>query len=491
MDIMEQYGQLEEKLHELYLSQLLDGIDAGDFSDVKRIPPKYTYKHLNALLHFVGKGMQDGEQYYEKIYNIVTAHGKALIKEKLSRHEKIKIAFLVVSAAEWPAEKVYSMLSANKKIDAYIIVCPFKDRDTSDARHAFETTYRFFEKRDYNVKKAYDFEVGKTIAWEYNGGIPDIIVHVYPWYQSFIDEYQVENMPLRCINCYIPYGMYVADNVSGNFASNYVFNKEFTNMMWRVYADTETNLNGYRTYGLLKGKNVRYSGYSKMDCFYEKKAYGEEEIRQLWKIPENKQPQDVKRVIIAPHHSVMDNMPVSYSTFHQNLYFLLYLAQKYKDSISFIYKPHPNLRHKCVQAGVFRSLDEYDAYVDKWDCLPNAKKVEEDDYLQIFSTSDGMIMDSASFIAEYMYVDKPLLFLTKDTQAFNKFGEIAMKGHYKADGADYYGIEKFLQDVILQGNDSMKPLRQEIFQAYLDYKGHNHCLASEYIYNDIVSEFGI
>ena len=43
-----------------------------------------------------------------------------------------------------------------------------------------------------------------------------------------------------------------------------------------------------------------------------------------------------------------------------------------------------------------------------WNALPNAKVVEEESYLDIFATSDGMIMDSASFIGEYLYVNKPL-----------------------------------------------------------------------------------
>ncbi len=61
-----------------------------------------------------------------------------------------------------------------------------------------------------------------------------------------------------------------------------------------------------------------------MDYFFEKKEFHEKELRKLWKIPEHKRPQEMKRVLIAPHHSVLDDMVVSYSTFHQNLYFLLF-----------------------------------------------------------------------------------------------------------------------------------------------------------------------
>ena len=75
-----------------------------------------------------------------------------------------------------------------------------------------------------------------------------------------MEEYQIENLPLKCLNCYIPYGMYVSDNLTGDFASKYIYNKPFVNMLWRVYADSIINLHGYQLYGLLKGKNAKYSG---------------------------------------------------------------------------------------------------------------------------------------------------------------------------------------------------------------------------------------
>ena len=62
MNLEEQYGQLKERLNELYLTQLLDGVDAGDFSNIESIPETYTYRHLNALLYFIAGGMKHGEQ---------------------------------------------------------------------------------------------------------------------------------------------------------------------------------------------------------------------------------------------------------------------------------------------------------------------------------------------------------------------------------------------------------------------------------------------
>ena len=80
-------------------------------------------------------------------------------------------------------------------------------------------------------------------------------------------------------------GWYVADSLSGVYAKTAVYNKEMVNLMWRVYADSEANVAGYARYGLLHAKNARYSGFAKMDFFFEKKEYTEEQIRNIWKIP--------------------------------------------------------------------------------------------------------------------------------------------------------------------------------------------------------------
>ena len=146
------------------------------------------------------------------------------------------------------------------------------------------------------------------------------------------------------------------------------------------------------------------SGYIKMDQLYRMKEWNEEEIREIWKIPAGKKADEMKRVIIAPHHSFMGYGGIKYSTFARNAWFLLYLAQKYQDKVSFIFKPHPNLRLRAVEAGVFENYEEYDRYVEEWNALPNAKVVQETDYLDIFATSDGMIMDSAIKEAESIII---------------------------------------------------------------------------------------
>ncbi|MCH5259952.1 MAG: CDP-glycerol glycerophosphotransferase family protein [Lachnospiraceae bacterium] len=469
------------------LNDLMDGIEQGDFSK-ESIPEKYTYAYLYAVFNLLDE-LKGADRLYEQVFDLAVKCGTAEISRKCARGEKIKIAFLVISAAEWGLEKVYRMLEQDDRVECYIVVSPLVDRDLESRRDTYLQTVGFFEKNGYEVRGGCNEEFNVPVSWQEMGGMPDIVMHSTPWIQSMPVELQIINFPLMTLNYYMAYGIHVSDGGSGLYVKEAVYNNEFVNMMMHIYADSERDVRGYQEYGLLHGKNILYSGYAKMDFFYENRVWSEDEIRKLWQIPDGIKCQDMKRVIIAPHHSISESSLIKYATFQKNVYFLIYLAKKYCNEVSFVFKPHPNLRLRAVEEKVFDSYEAYDAYLEEWNSLPNAKVVQESDYLAYFDTSDGMIMDSSSFLAEYMYVHKPLLFLLREGQEFNPLGKILLEADYTAKGEDYAEIEKFLQEVIINGNDVLSDKRQQIFDAELDYMKRSECSASEYIYKDIVSLF--
>ena len=73
----------------------------------------------------------------------------------------------------------------------------------------------------------------------------------------------------------------------------------------------------------------------------------------------------------------------------------------------------------------------------------------EGDYNDLFLTSDAMIHDSMSFIAEYLYVMKPSLFLMNDPDIENRlndFGRMAVRQHYHA--YNEQDISDFIENVV-------------------------------------------
>ena len=98
-----------------------------------------------------------------------------------------------------------------------------------------------------------------------------------------------------------------------------------------------------------------------------------------------------------------------------------------------------------------------------------------------------MINDSSAFVIEYLYTNKPQLFLINDesvSDRFNEVGKTAMLKHYK--GQCEMDIDNYLKNVILIGNDTMQNERIQFFNDVV--KPPNDATASENIYNYLVSE---
>ena len=420
---------------------------------------------------------------YRQLYEIAMQCALLHVREVVKRRQ-LCVTFLTFSAAEWQAESVFRRLERDTMFSVRVVVAPMTDRAPEVRKQTYQETLRFFESNQYPVTGGYDPETDRCFGWNDLGDFPDIVFHLSSWYSSIPKQLSLTTLPLRCLNFYIPYCMYIPENIGQTYLRDAVYNLDFVNLMYRVYTDSPENLKGYREYEVLGGDNVRYSGFPKMDRFFsDTPRYTEEEISALWKIPRSSTA--CKKVIIAPHHSMSPQHMLRFSTFPDNAHALLQLARDYGDKISFVFKPHPNVRARVVSAGVFASLEEYDAYIAQWNALPNARVVTEGDYLELFATSDAMIMDSASFVGEYLYVDKPLLFLTREGQAFSALGEKLMEAHYRTAGTDIDGIRDFLEQVVLGGKDEKAADRRRVFSECLDYPRHNGCLAGEFIYKEI------
>ena len=466
------------------VKELIDGIDKGDFSkDI--IPDKYRWEHLLGLL-LLKDSLDGGEDLFIQLYRKAIDSAKNYIRKKASSGQSIKVVFQSYSAAEWPAEEVYKRYQQTKGIETLVFVSPLMGRGKETAINSYSQTYDYFVQTGHRVYGGLDVETCKIKSWDDFGEAPDVLYQLSTWFTSLPEAQWFSRLPMRCLMAYIPYSLYLANNADGSYAVNSVYNKEIINLMWRVYCDTRFNLEGYKKYQLLKGENVRFSGYTKMDYFLDDKEMDAKEISNLWKIPVGNEEGKIKKIIIAPHYSVGNREIILYSTFKKNAWFWLYLAEKYKDKVSFVFKPHPNLRYVAVEEGLFKDYEEYDSYLQRWNDLPNAKVVQESSYLEYFVTSDAMIMDSISFLGEYLYVGKPLLFLTREEQRFLELGEKVVNAYYRVPGDDYSGIIDFIDDVVLSGNDFMKANREEVFDQEYNYVKQNGICASDFICKELL-----
>ena len=172
-----------------------------------------------------------------------------------------------------------------------------------------------------------------------------------------------------------------------------------------------------------------------------------------------------KKVIFAPHHSI-DN-PKYPSVFLEVCEEMLKVAEKYSKDIQFVFKPHQVLKFKLQQLWGVEKTEEY---YKRWDALENTQLVS-DGYVDLFLTSDAMIHDCGSFTTEYLFTQKPVMYMCSGsdmTDKFNEFGIHSFNCHYQGRSSD--DIERFLQEVVIEGNDPMRPKREQFFEEYLKPK---------------------
>lgn len=436
-----------------YRSESLDDIELQ----------KYTYHYLASVKWCYG--IDKFNDIRNEIYRVNI--------DKMKKMKKIKVVFLVAYVSTWSCESLYRILKEDVRFETYLVVHPFLNGTDNTIIDAYKKVLNYFVSRGYPVVGAYDIDANENLNWMEIGS-PDIIFHLNPHYKLFPKSLSIYNFPLSTLNIYIPYGFMIYGHVESQF------NQMSHLLYWKIFCESELHKNMSRLYSDIGDSNVLNSGYLKMDMFYDGKLI---DYNEIWKIQSKYLTRGFLKIIYAPHHSLGNNA-CAFSTFSDNA-FKFYEYAKEHPEISWIIKPHPLLKKATIENRYFESEQEYDNYIKLWDELPNARSFEENIYIDVFKSSDAMILDSVSFLSEYLYTGKPYLFLTRDGQTFNDYGKELYSVLYTAKGDKWEEIELFIEDILIRKNDVKFNDRKTFFDKYLNYTLKNNILASEFIYEHI------
>ena len=294
---------------------------------------------------------------------------------------------------------------------------------------------------------------------------PDIIFYPQPYFELFANDLDSYHFDDRLL-CYVPYSL-------NTIAEPWPFNQRFSNVAWRLFYSTEEDWECARRVTFCKGKNVRVVGNALADSFLK------ESFLPVWK----PQPQTKKRVIWAPHYSITDEGYLSRNSFLKISEGMMEIADRYKGTIQFAFKPHPRL--KSVLYGLPDWGEERTESYYRWWAESENTQLETGGYVDLFMTSDAMIHDCASFTAEYLYSRNPVLFLSGEreetSKALNRIGKAAYDTHYF--GTNGNDIISFLDSTIIKGSDPLKEKRESFFKDYLLPPGGR--TTSENIYREL------
>ncbi len=403
-----------------------------------------------------------------EMYKAISSSIFEYVENRLKQKEVINVGFVIHSASMWSCEELYRLFEQDSRFNPSVIVSRCNSDANLNTYPLYNKTLEFFKSGNYNIKTL-SLSDNRQTCWK-KMGKPDLLFYLSPYNLFTPKEINIKYMPADILTIYIPYCYMMNDDVNLRRCPGIMYT-------WRHFVEAQFYVDILGGEFPYRKKNIVFLGYPKMDYFY-RSDYKDD----LWKDSSNL---SKKRIIYAPHHSIG-----YFSTFQDNYLDILKLAQKYQEYTTWIIKPHPLLGMETIRKKIFSNNEEYEKYLNEWRKLENANVVEEGTYEDIFMTSDAMICDSISFLAEYQFTHKPLLFLqNKKELNFDKFGLDIYNQLYHTDGKNIQGIEKYILEVVINGKDTMKEQRSVFFNRYLNKKGKKS--SSYYIYEYLRNELSM
>lgn len=349
---------------------------------------------------------------------------------------KIKVLFVVHCLDKWKTEGLMLKMLAHPRFEPVMGVA------MSCQDYPAAATKKYSQLVSYAKSKGYDYRelCGKA---DLDAIAPDIIFYIEPYNGVINRGLEFRNAP-NALFCFSTYGLHT---VHYDWSTNLLFHR----FLWHEYYENSLAAETVLAKHPHRKRNIQVIGSPFVDLLL---APAESDP---WK------PQDKpkKRIIYAPHYSIDERAEFNISTFLTLGEEMLKIAEETADTVQWAFKPHPSLMREL--AAVWGE-ERAQAYYAKWDSLPNAQYYTGQ-YLDLFKHSDALVHDCSSFICEYLYMHKPVLFLDKGTHFnTNAFGEAALKQHYMASNAQQ--VRQFISNVC-SGKDDLADQREAFFANHL------------------------
>ena len=234
-------------------------------------------------------------------------------------------------------------------------------------------------------------------------------------------------------------------DVSTIFVEDKFDEKLVNNYLHKINANTETILTGFPRYDNLE----KYRGIDSKN----------------WNFTKNR---NIKRIIWTPRWCTNEGN----CCFFDYKDDLLDYVEKNRD-IDFLFRPHPQAFLEWEATGELSAKEASD-YKKRYQNLQNAKVDVRKEYLTTFYSSDIMITDISSIVAEYFLTGKPIIYCHKK-DCFNDFSRELSKGFYWVRSWDE--LEKTI-NMLKSGEDPLYEKRQHIINNvfYINPKGAGYTI---------------
>ncbi|MDR1433319.1 MAG: hypothetical protein LBI61_03215 [Puniceicoccales bacterium] len=414
---------------------------------------KITFEKINTLSPWQRIRFALCKKTLKKLYVV---HLQRLRGE--AKRRKIRVAFLINSTSKWHCEYLYDLFDKSDNFEPLMLATKGSPKDSLDGFHRVLAVLESSGKR---FARAYDPVKRKYLSLKMFN--PDIVFYEQPWGVEF--EHRVPYVANFALACYTPYCFHLLH-------SEYNYLEKFHGFLWKYFVESTLHLESYRS--KFNADNCVSVGSLHLDGYLSKKTLDV----APWK---DKSPHS-KRIIYAPHFSIGVNHRMA--TFHQNGQFMLNLADMYAGT-TWIVRPHPDLRERAIGCGLMTER-EFADYWSEWEKYGTVSW--GGDFIDLFKTSDCLITDCISFLADYFPTGKPVFHLRSGEQAarFNDFAESIIETYYQIhNNAE---LERLFSRVIIGGDDFMAARRRAQAKT-LGLIGEE--MASKRVFDYIKSELNI
>ena len=388
----------------------------------------------------------------------------SIIKD-LRNKKKINFIFLINHISQWKYHSLFNIYKKNNRYSVKVIFIPVDDLSES-----YLDNYTFNKKEfskigvhlisSYNTKKKLWKNINKSFS-------PDIIFFSRSLTKSKF-EYTIFDFN-KSLNVYVPYSLFTDNNDKLQCAT--LFHK----LLWKQFLPYKSNLDMAKK--LYDSKNIVITDYPGCDAFKINNH-----SNKFWKNKNN------KKIIWAPHHTI--DKPYNKNYFSTFIFFhdhMKQIVKKYNSSIDFCFKPHPMLKSKLYnhkEWGIKKTNEYYNFWKDGQNTI-----ISESGYQNLFIQSNALILDSVSFMAEYLYLSKPYCFLTKKNFSYDASFNIIGRSIFKVinKSHDVKSLEFFINNCVLKERDPNEKIRSSILKK-LNHLNKNNLLAAENIFNYIDSK---
>lgn len=362
---------------------------------------------------------------------------------KSRRKDVLKVVFSAWNTSMWKYHGIYELMSKHPRFEPIVVLCPSPGKDRKTREKELAEMQRIFSERGYRVWNKVWQEDNFGFCKEL---LPDIVFFTQPYYGPHWGE------ELKTIFCYCHYGFTSCEAVA------WQHNNFMQNIAWKIFQPTKLTIEAAKKCAWVGARNCVHTGYPTADEFAEALRGN---VVSPWK-PVTGTP---KRIIWAPHFSIAENSIFRASNFLRLHQVMLELAEEFRGCVQWAFKPHPFLFPTLCKPE-FWGEEKTKAYFKKWEDHDCAQS-ETGAYVELFSTSDAIIHDSGSFTIEYLYTQKPAMYLMIPGQErkADTLGKEALECYNH--GSEKEEIRRFIEEVVLGGNDPKKEARERFYNKYL------------------------